>query len=140
MSVVQRWLGLKADLRHELSQCLKSGTKPPFADAAFFYAENVRTRGGAFSATQRISPNQPFNRINFAEVQTTHSLRSVSTIETRTKRTCVFAAIRVQNVKIMVPVYVRRRRLLLSSKTTGDEPFQRCPLRKKETWHILAFN
>lgn len=50
-------------------------TQSTFADAAFAYAENVRTRGGEISATQRISPNQPFNRINFAEFQTTHSLR-----------------------------------------------------------------
>lgn len=61
-------------------------TEPPFADATFAYAENVRTRGGEFSAMQRISPNQPLKRIVPAEFQTALSRRSDLTIEMRTKR------------------------------------------------------
>ncbi|RBW63257.1 hypothetical protein [Ruegeria sp. A3M17] len=60
-------------------------TQPPFDDAAFACAENVRTRSGEFSAMQRISPNQPFIRIDPAEFQTALSLRADLTIEMRDK-------------------------------------------------------
>jgi len=45
-------------------------TKRPDASAAFADVEKVRILGGEYSAMQRISPNQPFSRIDPAGFQT----------------------------------------------------------------------
>jgi len=67
-------------------------TLPPFALAAIAHAAFPRTCSGIFSVVQRISPNRTSNGVNSDKFQIAFSLRSVSTIETRTNRTCACAA------------------------------------------------